>query len=478
MMPGRRLRAVLGTVLLLAVSLAGLPAPAAAHGGSEVFGVSGAVYVVTWSADGTMFAAATDTGNITIYDGVSHVLFAMWHAHDGPINEVAFSPDGRRIASASGAYKVATVERNVKVWDITTPTPTLQLTMGGLYDWGVSVAWSPDGSMIAASSGVDDHQNRSQAYGEVLFWNSTTGVVVWNASPLDSYPARISWAPDGHALAAVGHLNDVWLLEPPRPGAPATRALINHSFFDIVGHASHGWAAAWSPDSRFLLGGFSVDFDHDGRTDLGLVLVFDPSDRDADGYARQVMRGEIHGRPAEWVGWDSSGRFVASCSGTDLFDMSGSTPRPGTDNIVDTGELVIYNFTKSIGKRTLIGENVFLFGRSWCSSLAWRPGNLTVAAGNADGTVKLYVLDEDGDGCMLWVDSAPLDPNECEAATPYTPTFLESWGLPLLGVGAVAVAVGGFLLVRRSRVDVEPHRNGRGRGAPRTGRDRPPPRRR
>lgn len=454
---GRAGRGLLAALLLLAGTVAAIPAPASAHGGSEVFGASGAVYVVAWNRDGTKFAFATDTGDITVYDGVSHQLVAKWHAHDGPINEVAFSPDGTKIASASGAYKVPGKERTLKVWDIA--SQAMLLNISGYRDWAVSVAWSPDGKMLASSTGVDNHDaNNSYSFGEVLFHDALTGVLLWNASGLDSYPARIAWAPDGHALAAQGHFNDLWLLDPY--ASPPTKALINHSYRDPVGHASHGWAVAWSPDSRFLVAGYSYDFTLDGLTDVGSVIVYDPNDRDPDGYARQVMSGEIHSRPAEWVGWDSTGRFIASCSGGDILDKRGSTPVLGQDGQVDSGELIVYNFTKSVGTSRLKGENVFVFGTSWCSSLAWRPGNLTVAAGNADGTVKLYVLDEDGDGCMLWVDSAPRDPLVCAASATQAPTFLESWGLPLLAVAAAAVAVAGFLIVRRSRVEVEPDRRG------------------
>lgn len=471
---GRRWSAALAAAAFLLGALSAVPAPAVAHGGSEVFGASGAVYVVAWSPDGSLLAFATDTGNITVIDGISHQLLATWHGHDGPVNEVAFSPDGTKIASVSGAYKVPSKERTLKVWEIA--SRAMLLNISGYRDWAVSVAWSPDGKMLASSTGVDNHDaNNSYSFGEVLFHDALTGVLLWNASGLDSYPARISWAPDGHALAAQGHFQDLWLLDPY--ASPPSMALINHSFRDLVGHASHGWAVAWSPDSRFIVGGYSYDFTHDGLTDVGSVIVFDPNDRDIDGYARQVMSGEIHSRPAEWVGWDSTGRFIASCSGGDILDKRGSSPVQGQDGQVDSGELIVYNFTKSIGTSRLQGESVFVFGTSWCSSVAWRPGNLTVAAGNADGTVKLYVLDQDGDGCMVWVDYKPLDPMVCAAPSSNTPSFFESWGLPLLGVAALCVAVAGFLAIGRRRVQVEPDRTGRRAGASGNSRGRPPPRR-
>lgn len=472
---GARASAAAAALLLLAAALAALAPGAYAHtGGQHIFQESGAVYSVAWNRQGTLLAVATASGQVALIDGVNHVALKNWTAALGPINEVVFSPDGSKIAVATGAYKVDSVEKSLKVWDIIGPTLLLNIT--GHYDWVTSVAWSPDGSMLASSSGVDDHENASNIFGQVMFWNASTGALLWNASPLDSYPARISWAPDGHAVAAVGHLNDVWLLDPY--STPKKMTPINHTYRDPVGHASHGWAIAWSPDSRLLIGGFSYDFDYDGGSDVGPDIVFDPSLPNPDGFATQIKRADLHTKPAEWVGWDSSGTWVASCSGVDMINATGPTPVPGQDKIVDAGELIVYNFTNSTG-RTLKGENVFIFGRSWCSSLAWRPGNLTIAAGNADGSVKIYVLDEDGDGCMLWIDAAPQDPSTCEAAAVPPSDFFQVWGVPLLALTAVMVGAIGVLAILGSSVRKEPEPKGRERnGKRRTGGRRSAPRRR
>jgi WD40 repeat protein len=401
-----------------------------AHGGTDIFQGHGAVYSVAWDPQGTRFGSATDTGNITIYDGVTHVLVRSWHAHDGPINQIAFSPDGGRIASVSGVYRNDSFERTLKVW---TDTGSLLLNLTGHRDWITSVVWSPDGAYLATASGVDDHLDPTGAYGEVYFWNATVGSLAWNASPLPSYPVRLDWAPDGHRLASLGHLNDLWLLDVKARGMQ----MINGTYHDPPpGHASHGWAIAWAPDSRLLAGGFSRDIDGDGGTDVGTVVIFDTQDLNGAGQALHVRAGGVHTKPTEWVGWDSTGHFLASCSGLDLIDMTKSPPVQGQDGQVDAGELVVYDNKNSTS--ILKPVNDYIGGRSWCSSLAWRPGNLAVLGGNADGSLRLYVLDADGDGCFEWNDAAPLDPAIC--ATPSAGlSFFEAWG-PYLLLGAVGVA--------------------------------------
>jgi WD40 repeat protein len=85
---------------------------------------------------------ASEKSTVTIYDTISRSKIAILKGHNAKVTAIAFSPDGRRLATASD-------DRTAKLWDLTT-NRTLLTFSGHNVDLS-SVAFSADGTTLVTA---------------------------------------------------------------------------------------------------------------------------------------------------------------------------------------------------------------------------------------------------------------------------------------------------------------------------------------
>jgi hypothetical protein len=147
---------------------------------------------MVFSPDGALLAMGVIDGTIRLWDIESRELAGVFHyPGETDIHGITFSPDGRFLASGG---RVPTVV----LWDVASGEVVRTFSVR---DCMTSVAFSPDGSLLAAAGGAEK---------AILLWDVESGELLRTLQH-DDQSMAIAFSPDGSLLAVGGFDSQVYL---------------------------------------------------------------------------------------------------------------------------------------------------------------------------------------------------------------------------------------------------------------------------
>lgn len=285
----------------------------------------GQILSVAFSPDGKLLATGDVNYDIHVWQVADGKQLLTRKANQGWVWSMTFSPDGRLLASSANQM--------VNLWDVQTGQ-CLQ-TLEDCTERVFSLAFSPDGCLLA--SGSEDHLIR--------VWSVKTGqllqVLVGHTDEVRSVafaPQRYAHSPQGHFLASGGYDRTARLWD----------VNTGQCLQVLTGHTHWVWSVAFSPDG-YLLATSSSD-----RT----IKLWDSS----SGHCLKSLSG--HSQPVRTVAFGPNGQTLASGS--------------------DDRSIRLWNQRSGECLRVLSGHT------SWISSVAFSPNGDLLASGSEDQSVRLW----------------------------------------------------------------------------------------
>jgi WD40 repeat protein/tRNA A-37 threonylcarbamoyl transferase component Bud32 len=332
---------------------------------------------VAFSPDGARLAATGGDQVVRVWDLATGDEVLALRGHTEGVGKVVYSPDGRRLASTSWG------EECVRVWDVATGREALPPLRGPSESRGfgpgavVGLAFSPDGSRLAAP--IRD--------GTVYVWDVAAG---WIVLALKGHGwgeiFGVAFSRDGARLATAGWDRSVKVWDVGPDPAGGTRLLR-----DFRGHPSVLTGVAFSPDGSRVAAGSMNGVVSIREVSTGEELFAFAADTGPTGVEYHPDGTRLITGGGDWVKvWDAAadpaGRTLARPPGqTNGWALSPDGRRYAF------GDLDSPDYTATVMDAATGRTVVTLKGHTnKVREVVFSPDGALIASSSRDGTVRLW----------------------------------------------------------------------------------------